>query len=48
MLFGFEGSKENSRRSGGDSKVDTPELIPNSEVKHFHGDNSWACPCEDS
>ncbi|MDB7980437.1 hypothetical protein, partial [Faecalicoccus pleomorphus] len=21
---------------------------PNSEVKHFSGDNSWACPCQDS
>ena len=40
--------KDRPSRSGGDSEVDTPELIPNSEVKHFNGDNSWACPCEDS
>ena len=28
--------------------MDTPVPIPNTEVKHFNGDNSWACPCEDS
>ena len=27
-------------RSGGDSKVDTPVPIPNTEVKHFHADGS--------
>ena len=47
MLFSFEGAIL-QERSGDDSEVDTPEPIPNSEVKHFSGDNSWACPCEDS
>ena len=27
-------------RSGGDSKVDTPVPIPNTEVKHLHADGS--------
>lgn len=47
MLFGFEGSKD-LEGPGGDSEVETPEHIPNSEVKHFSGENSWACPCEHS
>ena len=36
------------KRSGDDSEVDTPVPIPNTEVKHFSGDDSWACPCENS
>ena len=28
------------RLSGGDSKVDTPVPIPNTEVKHFNADGS--------
>ena len=35
-------------RSGGDGKVDTPVPIPNTEVKHFSGDNSYACRSEDN
>ena len=31
--------------SGGDGEVDTPVSIPNTEVKHFSGENS---ECEDS
>ena len=27
---------------GDDSKVDTPDPIPNSEVKHFNADDSYA------
>ena len=26
--------------------METPVPIPNTEVKHFNGENSWACPCE--
>ena len=22
--------------------------MPNTEVKHFNGEDSWACPCENS
>ena len=36
------------KRSGDDDEVDTPVPIPNTEVKHFGGDDSWACPCENS
>ena len=39
---------DRAQRSGGESGVDTPVLIPNTEVKHSSGENSWACPCEDS
>jgi hypothetical protein len=28
--------------------VVTPVPIPNTEVKHFSGDDSMACPCENS
>ena len=45
MLSGFEGL---TLRSGGDGKVDTPVPIPNTEVKHFSGDNSYACRSEDN
>ena len=50
LLFSFERSTDLSeeRRSGDDGKVVTPVPIPNTEVKHFHGDNSWARPSEDS
>lgn len=34
--------------SGGNDGEVPPVPIPNTEVKHFNGDNSWACPCEDS
>ena len=40
MLFSFEGAIL--------QRKDPPELIPNSEVKHFRGEDSWACPCEHS
>lgn len=39
---------DRAQRSGGESGVDTPVLIPNTEVKHSSGENSWASPCEDS
>ena len=45
MLSGFEGL---TSRSGGDGKVVTPVPIPNTEVKHFSGDNSYACHSEDN
>ncbi len=34
VLFNFE------REFGGDSKVDTPVPMPNTEVKHFNADDS--------
>ena len=46
LLFSFEGTT--SKRSGGDSDVDTPVLIPNTEVKHISGDNIWTSSSEDS
>ena len=45
LLFSFEGT---TSESGDDSEVETPVSIPNTVVKHFSGDNSWASPCEDS
>ena len=45
MLSGFE---RMTRGSGGDGRVDTPVPIPNTEVKHSYGENSWACPSEDN
>ena len=35
-------------RSGDDSEMATPVPIPNTEVKHFNGEDSTACPCEKS
>ena len=37
-----------SERTGDEGEVETPVPIPNTEVKHFSGDNSWPCACEDS
>ena len=36
MLFSFD---RLTIESGDNSEVDTPVLIPNTEVKHFSGDN---------
>ena len=33
-------------RSGDDSEMDTPVPIPNTEVKHFYGKDSYACHSE--
>ena len=33
-------SKKKKRRSGGDSMMDTPVPIPNTEVKHHNGEDS--------
>ena len=45
----FERSMESvKRRSGGDGGVETPVPIPNTEVKHPSGDDSWPCACENS
>lgn len=45
----FERSMESEkRRSGGDGGVETPVPIPNTEVKHPSGDDSWPCACENS
>ena len=35
VLFNFE------REFGDDGKVEIPVPIPNTEVKHFHADDSW-------
>ena len=35
-------------KSGDDSAVEIPVPIPNTEVKHCYGEDSWACPCENS
>ena len=51
LLFGFERTIKSSfriKKSGDDSKVETPVPMPNTEVKHFNGEDSWACPCENS
>ena len=45
LLFSFE---VDLKRSGDESEVDTPVLIPNTEVKHFSGDNSWTSSSKDS
>jgi hypothetical protein len=37
-----------SLRSGGDGEMVTPVPIPNTEVKHFSGDYSYACHSETS
>ena len=34
--------------SGDEGGMETPENIPNSEVKHPSGDDSWLCACENS
>ena len=49
MYGDFERSMESvKRRSGGDGGVETPVPIPNTEVKHPSGDDSWSCACENS
>ena len=40
--------REDLSRSGDISEVVTPVPIPNTEVKHFSGDNSYASHSEDS
>ena len=45
LLFSFEGA---ILRSGDDGIVVTPVPIPNTEVKHYNGEGSWACPSENS
>ena len=35
-------------RSGDHDGMDTPVNIPNTEVKHPDGENSWTRSCEDS
>ena len=45
LLFSFEG---HLKRSGDDGKMDTPVPIPNTEVKHLNGDNSYASHSEDN
>ena len=48
LLFGFERTFSQLWKSGDDSEVETPVPMPNTEVKHFRGEDSWACPCENS
>lgn len=45
MLFSFD---RLTIESGDNGEVDTPVLIPNTEVKHFSGDNIQTCSSEDS
>ena len=45
LLFSFEGL---TFRSGDDDEMDTPVPVPNTEVKHLSGDNSYASHSEDS
>ena len=45
LLFSFERS---CSRSGDISEVVTPVPIPNTEVKHFSGEDSYACRSEKS
>ena len=40
MLFNFEGTNLN-RKSGGNSKEDTPVPIPNTVVKLFSAEDTW-------
>ena len=35
-------------KSGDNGEEDPPVPIPNTEVKHFNGDNSWTCSREDN
>ena len=48
MLICYLVLEELPSRSGDDREMVTPVPIPNTEVKHFIGENSWACPCESS
>ena len=48
LLFGFERIISHNIKSSDDSEVEIPVPIPNTEVKHFSGEDSWACPCENS
>jgi hypothetical protein len=48
LLFGFERINLSNKKSGDDSEVVPPVPIPNTEVKHFYGDDSTASPCESS
>ena len=42
MLFSFEGMKPQRRKkSGDDSKEETPVPMPNTEVKVFSVDDTW-------
>ena len=40
--------RESNSRSGDYGKVVTPVPIPNTEVKHFSGNDSYACHSENS
>ena len=40
--------RESNSQSGDNGKVVTPVPIPNTEVKHFSGEDSYACHSENS